>query len=110
LIAKFAASTLGSAGLTMTWAKQQRREADEIALALLERSDRSGPLIALNLRAGLNREQLRAGPWSTPFRESTEWVSLIASDQPAAQLLATRKNPSVASELARFPGSSVAPL
>jgi hypothetical protein len=95
LIAKFAASTLGSLGLTRNWAAQQRREADEIALALLERTDRSRAAVALNLRAGLSRAHLRAGGWSDQFGESIERVNLLARapSQPASPVLvALRKD------------------
>lgn len=110
VIGKFAASSLGALGFTRTWATQQRREADEIALALLERTDRSRAVIALNLRAGLNREQLRAGQWDTQFAESADWVSSMVRERRAPQLLVAGKGATVAPKLARLSDPSIPAL
>jgi hypothetical protein len=88
MIARFVASTLGSFGVTRTWARQQRREADDLALSLLARTDRSRAVIALNLRAGLARGQLRGNQWSVQLVESIERVNAIGRPRPAGQLLA----------------------
>ncbi len=92
MIVRLAASTLGSMSLTRTWANQQRREADDLALALLERTDRSRAAVALNLRAGLRREQLRGGQWSLQLNESIERANVIVRVRPAMQLLAAAGN------------------
>lgn len=78
LIVKFAASMLGSQYLKTTWAEGQRREADELALALLERCNRSAEVIALNLRVGLKAERLPQGAWGGYFAQSIGRVELIA--------------------------------
>lgn len=92
LIVKFAASMLGSQALKTTWAERQRREADELALALLERCHRSPGIIALNLRAGLNRERLPQGDWGAYFAQSIERVDSIALALPEGLQLAAAKN------------------
>lgn len=65
-----------------TWAQQQRREADEIALSLLERSRRSARVVALNLRIGLIHGRLPKGEWRARFDESSERVALAAKVAP----------------------------
>jgi hypothetical protein len=88
LIARLAASTLGSLGLTRSWANDQRREADVLALALLKRTDRSREVIALNLRAGLSRDQLRTSQWSAQLLESIERLGTKEPVRPVEQFLA----------------------
>lgn len=78
LIVKFAASGLGSQALKATWAERQRHEADELALALLDRCQRSPAIIALNLRVGLRRERLPEGEWGANFEQSINRVDAIA--------------------------------
>jgi Zn-dependent protease with chaperone function len=78
LIVKFAASVLGSQALKTAWAERQRREADELALALLERCQRSPAMIALNLTVGLKRERLPEDQWGAYFAQSIERVNAIA--------------------------------
>ncbi len=84
MIVKLAASTAGSGALMNTWAQQQRREADEIALSLLERSHRSARVVALNLRIGLIHERLPKGEWRARFDESSARVALAAKVLPMA--------------------------
>jgi Zn-dependent protease with chaperone function len=82
LIARLGASMLGSQALKTTWAERQRREADELALALLDRCQRSPAIIALNLRAGLKRERLPEGEWGAYFSQSIERIDAIALARP----------------------------
>ena len=77
-VLRLAASFLGSQIVTTNWAEPQRREADELALGLLDLCDRSPGVIALNLRAGLNRSRLPAGEWSTSFFQSIDRVIAIS--------------------------------
>jgi hypothetical protein len=91
MLARFVASTLGSLGVTRTWARQQRREADDLALSLLARTDRSRAVIALNLRAGLSRGQLRGDQWSAQLVESIDRVNAIGRPRAGGQLLAALK-------------------
>lgn len=82
LIVRFAASMLGSQAMKASWAEGQRREADELALLLLQRTDRSPRVIALNLQAGLARDRLPAGEWTVQFAQSVERVQAIAFVRP----------------------------
>lgn len=77
VIAKFIASLAGSQVLKATWAEAQRREADEIALVLLQRCGRSAATIAFNLKVGLRRGLLSTGEWNMYFAQSIERVSAI---------------------------------
>lgn len=88
LIVKLAASVVGSQALKTTWAERQRREADELALALLNRCQRSSDIIALNLRVGLKRERLPEGEWGGYFAQSIERVDAIAHARPKGTQLA----------------------
>jgi Zn-dependent protease with chaperone function len=91
LIVKFAASVVGSQTLKTTWAERQRLEADELALALLDRCQRSPDIIALNLRVGLIRERLPEGEWGRYFAQSIERVEAIAFAWPEETQLAFAK-------------------
>ena len=82
LVARFFASALGSGVLTGSWAGQQRREADEIAIALLVRSGRSVASVAKSLATGYKKERLPEGEWSTRFAESAERVAIVAASAP----------------------------
>jgi Zn-dependent protease with chaperone function len=95
LIVKLAVSMAGSRVLTTSWAEQQRREADGLALALLERTQRSADVIALNLRCGLKREHLPAGAWRAHLLESTQYVASAATLRPES-VLALGRNPAPA--------------
>ena len=78
MVAKLAASMAGSSALKSSWAADQLREADEIALSLLDRSHRSPDAIALNLHAGIDPEQLPQGEWGANFAKSVKRVGAIA--------------------------------
>jgi Zn-dependent protease with chaperone function len=91
LIVRFAASMLGSQFLKTTWAEPQRREADELALALLDRCQRSPAIIALNLRIGLKRERLPEDAWGVYFAQSIERVDAIALARPNGAQIALAK-------------------
>ena len=91
LIVKLAASLLGSQALKTTWVERQRREADELALALLDRCQRSPAIIALNLRVGLRRERLPEGEWGAYFAQSINRVDAIALARPKGLQLAVAK-------------------
>ncbi len=80
---KLIASMLGSQALKASWAEGQRREADDLALALLSRTKRSPRTIALNLQSGLVRSNLPGGEWGAYFSQSVERVQAIAFVAPA---------------------------
>lgn len=88
LMVRFATSMLGSQVLKASWAEAQRREADELALVLLERCARSPGLVALNLRAGLRRDRLPEDAWGAHFVESIERVSSMANARHLADRIA----------------------
>lgn len=90
-IVKFAGSMLGSQALTKTWAEAQRREADELALVLLARCNRSRGRIAFHLRVGLKHERLPASEWGSYFTQSIERVKIIVLDDPIIAQLAIPK-------------------
>ncbi len=93
LATKIAASIAGPGALSGSWAEQQRREADELALALLARSARSARTVALNLRMGLNLGRLPAGDWKRQLEQSTERVAAIAARLEAQEQLLAQRPP-----------------
>jgi len=86
-IARFVATTLASSALKSSWATRQRQEADEIALAILERSGRSVFSVALDLESGVKQSHLPDGEWSVRFGESTQRIALIAAVPPRYAVL-----------------------
>jgi Zn-dependent protease with chaperone function len=82
LIARIIASTLGSGALMGSWAEQQRREADEIAVALLVRAGRSPGDVARALNGGLRKDLLPEGDWAKRYLESAERVAAAATSEP----------------------------
>ncbi|MSP97517.1 MAG: hypothetical protein EXR29_09920 [Betaproteobacteria bacterium] len=102
LITRLFASTVGSGALMRSWAAAQRREADEIAVALLEVSGRPAAEVAIALANGLRRDmltrQLRTNAlreteprmneswpdtdWAERYFESAERVALLADLPP----------------------------
>ena len=84
VIARFAATTLGSGVLKSCWAAEQQREGDLIAVALLERAGRTPPEVALALAHGLNRARLADDEWGVRYLASAQHVARIAAAQPPA--------------------------
>lgn len=82
VIVRLVATTLGSGVLKESWATQQRREANEIAIALLERTGLSTLSIALGLESGVKRARLPDNEWGARYLESTRRVALIAASPP----------------------------
>jgi Zn-dependent protease with chaperone function len=82
LVARFLASTLGGGALTRSWAAEQRREADEIAVALLERAGRPAATVAESLATGLRLDRLPEGEWATRYAESAARVAALAELPP----------------------------
>lgn len=80
LIARFIASTVGAGALTGSWAEQQRREADDIEVALLVRTGRSVAGVAKSLAGGLKRDRLPEGDWTIRYNESAERVASAAQE------------------------------
>jgi len=82
VLARFVATTLGSGMLKSSWAAQQRQEADEIAISLLERSSIAAHSVALELETGINRARVPDDEWGARYFESTERVAVIAATPP----------------------------
>lgn len=82
VIAKLLASVLGSGAVVFSWGEKQRREADEIAIALLERTGRSADDVARNLASGLKKDRLPEGDWAERYAESAGRVALLAALPP----------------------------
>jgi len=78
-IARFIASSLGSSALTGSWAAQQQREADEIAITLLDRTGLSVRSVALGLEGGINRARLPEDEWGARYLGSAQRVAAIAA-------------------------------
>jgi predicted Zn-dependent protease len=78
LIVRYAVTTLASSALKGTWAADQLREADEIAVTLLERTGIAAPYIALDLESGMKHKLLPDDEWGERYRESTQRVIEIA--------------------------------
>jgi hypothetical protein len=81
-IARLVASAAGSSALTSSWAAQQQREADEIAMALLELGGTPARVVALELDIGINRARLPDGEWGARYLESAKRADIIARSPP----------------------------
>lgn len=82
VVVRFFATTLGSNVLKSTWALQQQREADQIAVALLARTGLSAIDIADNLEIGLRRASLPDDEWGARYLASTQHVAWLATLPP----------------------------
>jgi hypothetical protein len=82
LVVRLLASTLGSGALMSSWATEQRREADDIAMALLERSGRPAQVVARSLDTGIRKDRLPEGTWAARYAESAARVALLAELPP----------------------------
>ncbi len=61
---------------------EQEREADEIAVALIERNGLAARSIALALEDGVKCALLPDDEWGARYRDSTQRVGLIAASPP----------------------------
>ncbi len=82
IVARIAATRIGANALASSWEAQQQREADEIAVALLEFTGLTARVIALELDIGVRGERLPAGEWGRRYLESTRYVESIAASPP----------------------------
>ena len=78
-IARFVAARLGSGVVTGSWAAQQQREADEIAISLLEHSGLPARIVALELKSGINRARLPVDEWGARYLASAQRAEAIAA-------------------------------
>jgi len=81
LVVRFVATTIGSGALKASWAADQRREADEIAIVLLSRAGLSAADVALGLEGGVRRSRMPDDDWGARYVESTQRVGTIAASQ-----------------------------
>jgi hypothetical protein len=82
LVARLVASMVGSGAMMGSWAGDQRREADEIAVALLVRTGRTVYGVGRSLAAGLKTERMPGDEWTIRYRESAERVASVAEAGP----------------------------
>lgn len=82
VIVRLAASAAGSDALKRSWATQQQREADVIALLLLEHSGLSSSSVALDLATGIRGAGVPADEWGARYFESIRRVTVIAAPPP----------------------------
>ena len=81
-IARFVATRLGANALAGSWEVQQQREADEIAITLLEHTGLKARSVALELELGIKRAGLPDDEWGRRYLESARHVELIAASPP----------------------------
>ena len=79
VIARFVATRAGSSALIGTWAVQQQREADEIAMALLDRAGMPAHVVALQLEIGIVRARLPENEWGARYLESAQRADALAA-------------------------------
>lgn len=84
VIARWVATAVGSGALQSTWAAQQQREADEIAVRLLELSGLPVLRVARSLESGVRRAQLPENAWGARYADSAQRVALMAASGPGA--------------------------
>ena len=82
MVARLIASTLGSGAMMGSWAGEQRREADEIALALLVRTGRTVYGVGRSLANGLKTGRMPQDEWTNRYKESAERVAAAAEAAP----------------------------
>jgi Zn-dependent protease with chaperone function len=79
VVGRFVATTLGSSMLKGSWAADQQREADSIAVLLLERAGLPVNVVAEALANGIARDRLPSDEWGTSYLESARRVAEIAA-------------------------------
>jgi Zn-dependent protease with chaperone function len=82
VIARFLATKVGANALAGSWEVQQQREADEIAMTLLEYTGLTARTVALELDVGIKRAGLPDDEWGRRYLESAQHVELIAASPP----------------------------
>ena len=82
VLARFAATRMGSSMLTRSWVAQQEREADEIAVTLLEHIGLPVRSVAPELDSGIKHAQLHDDEWAARYLDSARRVAFIAASAP----------------------------
>lgn len=78
-VVRLAVTTASASALKHSWAGQQQREADEIAVTLLERAGLAPGNVALGLEVAIEHAQFPDGEWGMHYRDSTLHVLWLAS-------------------------------
>lgn len=79
VVLRFAATTLGSNALVNSWAQQQQREADRIAVALLWRIGLPVIEVADSLEIGVLHARLPDSDWGARYLDSLQHVAWMAA-------------------------------
>lgn len=79
VVARFVASRVGAGAVRGSWAAEQAREADEIALALLSRAGVSALAVSISVRDGMDLAGESGDAWGAQYLESIRRVALVAS-------------------------------
>jgi hypothetical protein len=82
VILRMVATTVGSQALKSSWATAQQREADEIAVALLERAGVPVFNLAVDLQGNAPRATAPGESWAAAYLESARRVAEIAVMKP----------------------------
>lgn len=79
LIARLLVSRVSANALRESWVSEQAREADEIALALLEKCGWSVRSVSLWMERGIEPARLPADGWGEAFLKSSQRVAYLAA-------------------------------
>lgn len=79
ILARFVVSRVSAGALRESWAVEQAREADEIALALLQRCGLSVLSVSLGMERGLDHTSLPADGWGTAYLNSVQRIDAMAA-------------------------------
>lgn len=79
VLARFLVSRVSASVLRESWALEQAREADEIALALLQRCGLSALSVSLGMERGLNHARLPADGWGAAYLSSVRRIDETAA-------------------------------
>lgn len=79
VIARFVASRVGASAVKDSWAIEQEREADDIALELLSHTGLSVLTVSLALGSGADQAGIPDDGWGARYRESMQRVAHIAA-------------------------------
>ncbi|MEO8144804.1 MAG: M48 family metalloprotease [Betaproteobacteria bacterium] len=82
VLARLVATKVGSSMLTRSWEAQQEREADDIAVTLLEHAGLPARVIAPELDSGIKHALLPDGEWAARYLDSVRRVAFIAASAP----------------------------
>ena len=79
VFARFLVARISAGALRESWSTEQAREADEIALALLQSSGLSLLSVSLDLGRGIDHARLPADAWGEAYLNSAQRVAYLAA-------------------------------